>query len=205
MKWAYQIKYKVRAAAALATIILIILAGNLLIREKFSSIDRSMTSMMDDRLKASAYIYSISNHLYQKRLMMESGQPAANEIRKHDHSVSVLIQDYEKTYLTKEERRHWQSFKAHLYDYAQFAATSGETKQSQSFERLMSELNALSSIQLAEGQGLQKNTHSIVSSTLLISTLEISLLIVLGLFTLVLLSTSDFSVFKHYDNDVRLN
>src|SRR5689334_10361494 len=120
MKWAYYVKYKVKAAAFLMVILGIILLGNIWATNSFSALDNSMSSIYKDRLKVSEYIYDISNTLYKKRLLFDAGI-SKEEMRKHvtayNGSIDKLIKDYELTELTKEEKKQWTLFKTHLQDY----------------------------------------------------------------------------------------
>ncbi len=205
-----------KAATVLAVILVIIISGNFFMRERFSSLDKTMTSMYDDRLKVSAYIYEISNHLYQKRLiqtddyLVETSR-VAEEVQQHDSAILSLMTQYETTYLTANEEKQWEAFKAHLIAYNQTDDVQGsqnsnaEALLSRRFDQVLQDLNALSSIQIEEGSQLRNDTHSIVSHSLILSILEIALLIVLGLFTLVILSATDNRIFKQVQEDVRLN
>ena len=210
MKWAFQIKDKMKAAAVLAVILLVIISGNFFMRERFSSLDKTMESMLDDRLKPSAYIYEISNHLYEKRLAaagVGDEAKAAAARTEHDKAINTLIAQYEKTYLTKDEEKQWLNFKNNLAEYNMLEGRTdvSNAATAEEFEQLLGDLHALSKIQLREGSDLRIDTKTIVSNTMMVSVLEISLLTVLGLFTLVIISTSDRRIFRQYQKDIKLN
>jgi len=218
MKWAYYVQYKLKAAIALTVIMILILLSNFLERKSFSNLDLSMTSIYQDRLKPSAYLYEISNNLYQKRLLHDGNRNLRhNEIEtnilKYNNAIISLIGAYEQTSLTKEENRQWILFKQHLAVYntmEQRWVASYNANQSNDnlyllitgqFDKTMSSLHSLNNIQVGEGNNLQKSSHSIVSHTLMLSYLEIALLIVLGLFTLIILSTTDKTLFAGRGNE----
>jgi hypothetical protein len=206
MNWMYHIKYKIRAVFGLASIIVVILAGNLLLRVRLADLDKSMSSIMNDRLKPSAYIFDITHSAYQKRLLFADGVVNAQtvaEISRHSHTIDTLISSYEKTYLTTEEKKQWAAFKQHLdaYDHLEGLYFSGQTANKQAmaaeFAGVLNNLGNLSKIQIGEGNELQKHSRSVVDSTIAFSSVEIALLIVLGLFTMAILSISDHVLFNN--------
>lgn len=219
MKWPYYIKYKIKAACILIIILSFILLGNIVERNSFSTLDQSIASIYKDRLQVSQYIYEISNALYQKRLLFDagdgkSGTAIESGIQRHNETIAGLIRDYEQTVLTKEEKIQWNLFKNHLYEYNQLESQwiAGEHTLTamnshpayknlrEKFNQAILNLDALSKIQIGEGYHLQKDSHSIVSNRLAFSSLEISLVIVLGLFTLVILSATDKNIFQQRQN-----
>jgi hypothetical protein len=212
MKWAYQLKHKTKAVGLLALLLIVILAGDLLERSRYSRLDSSITSIMNDRLKPANYIYSISNNLYEKKLLAANDRALpASELSlhraKHDAEIAALIESYETTYLTPEERVQWSAFRSSLGNYnaieKQMLASTGNVRAADAaFHKTISHLDALSSIQVGEGTAISKTSHSIINSSLLLSYLEISLLIVLGLYTLIIVSASDNAVFRQKQHQV---
>jgi hypothetical protein len=207
MKWAFIIKYKLKAAAVLLVIMTTILLGNLYERHNFNTLDKSISSIYQDRLMPATYIYELSNHLYEKRLLQEHyAEYPPTELQKknfiHDDAIASLLQDYEKTYLTDEESKHWAELKHSLYNYnSQYnialanirkktpAMNSGQLNNY--FDEMMVQLNALSKIQAGIGHSIEKDSHAIVAGSIIPAYLENSLLIVLGIICIVLFSVSD--------------
>ena len=214
MRWAYQLKHKTKAVALLALLLAFILVGDLLERNRYSRLDSSMNSIMNDRLKPANYIYSISNNLYEKKLLAANlqGLPAEEISRqkaRHDQQIAALIKSYETTYLTPEEKLQWAAFRSSLDNYnsieQQLFLAGGEQLRASAdagFDRTIAHLDALSIIQVGEGTTISKTSHSIINSSLLLSYLEISLLIVLGLYTLIIVSASDNAVFRQKQHQV---
>ena len=218
MKWVYNIRYKIKAAMLLTGIIIIILLSNFFARQSFSNLDTSMSSIYNDRLKPASYLYEISHHLYQKRLLHDGNVPYTMrelelKISKHNQEINSLIKQYETTFLTEEEQQQWTAFINHFAEYNAIEnewlknynedekhANVSHTLIAQQFSKVIGNLNNLNKIQIGEGSNIQKKSHSIVNHTLLLSTLEISLLIVLSLFTLVILSTTDRIIFRNSKN-----
>lgn len=220
MKWAYQIKYKLKAAFLLTGIIIVILVSNFSETNSFTNLDDSMTSIYNDRLKPATYLFEISSNLYRKRLLHDAAaQHTPAELnalaQKHNEGIAALVKNYETTYLTKEEREQWLTFKAHLHEYDALentwlktnandkdAALAMHAQIDDRFNATMHNLDNLSRIQVGVGNDLQQSSHSIISANVLLSYLEMALLIVLGLFTLILLSTTDNALLKRQQNQV---
>jgi len=206
MKWAYQIKHKLKAAGFLAGIMIIIIAGNFFNRSSFTDLDTAMSSVVTDRLKPASYIFSISSNLYQKKALLGERQlysPAAlnKMLAQHNATIATLVQQYEATTLTKEEKKQWAAFKTNLAAYNVLETAGAEGHNMDVYlANCMTNLDALNKIQVGEGSNLQKSSSSIVSNTLMLSSLEITLLIILGLCALVILSTTDKAIFNPAQN-----
>lgn len=209
MRWQYHIKYKIRAAVGLMCIILIILAGNFFLRQKISTLDQSMSSICNDRLKPSVYIFEITDNIYRKRLLIKENDintPVISRIHEHNRLIATLIASYEKTILTTEETREWAEFRKHLDQYNELEGSyltknlSSDKNQialESELNSVLYDLNRLSKIQIGEGDELRQQSKTIMNSSLTFSTLEMALLIILGLFTLAILSVSDRAIFNN--------
>jgi len=207
MKWAYLIKYKLKAAAILLVIMATILAGNLYERKNFNTLDKSISAIYQDRLMPATYIYELSNHMYRKRLLQEhyteyNREQLLLEITEHDAAINSLLAEYEKTYLTEEENMHWTALKSALYNYnrqydialANIRKEAGDLNSEQlthDFNKTMAELDALSKIQAGVGHKIEKDSHAIVTSSVLPAYFENSMLVILGIICIVLFSVSD--------------
>ncbi|HEY9177906.1 MAG TPA: MCP four helix bundle domain-containing protein [Flavipsychrobacter sp.] len=207
MKWAYIIKYKLKAAVVLLVIMATILLGNLYERKNFNTLDKSISSIYQDRLMPATYIYELSNHLYEKRLLQEHRAEyntaiLQQHIMKHDAAINTLLDNYEKTYLTADERKHWAELKQSLHQYNRqydrvFTHAKNDiagvpaTQLNNYFREMMAHLDALSKIQAGVGHNIEKDSHAIVTGSVLPAYLENSLLIILGIICVVLFSVSD--------------
>jgi hypothetical protein len=220
MKWAYQIRHRLKAAIVLTAIIIVVLLSNFSERNSFSNLDHSMAAINKDRLKPAAYLFDISSNLYRKRLLHDdnSGHTEGQLktlVSQHNRNIALLIDDYEATYLTFEERVQWVAFRQSLQEYNNLeaswlrlhakdrkAALAMHSSIDRRFNATMQTLDRLSRIQVGEGENLAKSSHSIVNNTLVLSYLQIALLVILGLATLVLLSVSDNALFRQQQNQV---
>lgn len=208
MKRFFQVRNKFKICCVLIVIIVLVLLNNLRSRRHISRLDKSVSSIYQDRLLPATYLYEISNRLYQKRLMLEekSGLRAgwASWKEEKDKEIDSLVKIYDSTYLTKEEQEQWTRFKQQLKRYTEmenagFAEMSdsmhlsaaSEGSLDEQFRQSVALLNNLAVIQAGEGKNLQTGSHDIASGSVLGSHLEMVLLIVLGLMALILLSMSD--------------
>lgn len=207
MKWAYVIQYKLKAATILLVIMATILAGNLYERKNFNTLDKSISAIYQDRLMPATYIYELSNHLYRKRLLQEhyteyNQEQLQLKVAEHDAAINSLLQDYEKTYLTEEESIHWTALKSALYNYnrqydialaniRREAPGLNNRQLAHDFNKTMAELDVLSKIQAGVGHKIEKDSHAIVTSSVLPAYFENSMLVILGIICVVLFSVTD--------------
>lgn len=182
MKRFFQIKTKFKVCCVFIVIIVLVLLNNLRERKSINRLNNSISSIYQDRLLPATYLYGIANHLYEQRLMGDNG---------HAEAIDSLVTVYETTYLTPDEKKQWSSFKEHLAAYRNEASAGDSAAMMQQFHLTVSNLNALNSIQIGEGQNLQKDSKSIVSGSALSSQLEVTLLVVLGVLAIVLLSLTE--------------
>jgi len=194
MKWAYIIKDKMKAVAVLLLIIVLILVNNISNRKTFSKLNESIASIYKDRLMPATYIFQLTDHFYQKKLL-PNVQTAENAVvsAKHDSAVATIIKTYETTYLTAVEKKQWVSFKRELENYNALtvAPVQNDEAINKSFDNVLKGLNALSEIQASEANHIFNISTIDVSGTVIMSHLEIALLLILGIFALVLISAND--------------
>jgi hypothetical protein len=197
----YQIKNKAKVALLLAVLMVIIALNNLWERKSFSRLERSIASIYQDRLLPATYLYEISSHLYQKKLLLEkgAGTPGINE---HNHAINKLIKSYELTYLTDAEKRQWALFKTHLsaYNREEEQQQPSQLRLDKSFTPALATLNRLSQIQAGEGRNLQHSSKGIIDGSLLASHLEIAILIILGIAAMALINMRDRNIFQTSQN-----
>ena len=120
MKWAYSIKSRLKAGFTITIIMVVIIAGNFMVRSKFSRLDSSVKQLCNDRLKPSAYIFELSSKLYEKKLLMKDsykGEQLSGRLSEIDKEIESLVSAYDATYLTADEKLKWTDFKRRLRQY----------------------------------------------------------------------------------------
>lgn len=194
MSWKLTIAQRIRAGAALIVVFLLILATNMIDSNHFEVVQKSMTSIYEDRLIGKQYIYLISRQLDTKQNLLQVGQSAdANNINQAaNEEIRELMGKLGLTKLTESEAKRLKQLKIKLdrlfSDEKRFGMEEVVDQEMPELDEIESyytgiyeELDALSEIQVREGQReVFFSTRSIESSNL-ISRIEIGVLVVLGL------------------------
>jgi hypothetical protein len=192
MKWIYRIQQKAQVAFLLAIILMGILVKNVMERNNVSDLGDSFSSVYEDRLLVESYIYEISDHLHQKKLIFDNCEGTAlayrNQIEKNNKDIAILIQEYEKTKFTEEESMFFQSFKNSIRkitfletQYLTFESGKNNSKLDDQFKIASSDLQHLSNIQIAEGKLLSDQSKKIVAGTTILTQFELGMIVIIGL------------------------
>lgn len=198
MKWAYSIQQKFKAAMLLAIVCVIVLITNLSGRYHMDELSDSFSSVFEDRLVVESYIYLISDHMYQKKMVLDNCSELASadfdsKISAHNEAISRLLVSYEKTLLTEEEAICLQDFKGNIATLqgleSQYLQSLREEAQSSTAHSLLDEhfalasanLRQLSHIQIVEGRALNDSSQRIVQSSSLLTSFEMVLLICIAI------------------------
>jgi len=199
MNWFRQLQYKNRLGLLLVAIMSVILLNNIYGRQSVTDLDQAISSIYKDRLMPATYIFQITDHLYQKRLIHDQQPGNAAMLREHNEAIATLIHDYETTHLTKEEHHHWAAFKQQLNSYNAIAGMGPAAQKQlteQRFSQTIQHLNSLSQIQAGEGNHLRKDSMDILSNTTMRSYLEVVLIIALGVLSLVMLGLTQKNMYQ---------
>jgi len=194
MKWIYRIQQKAQVAFLLAIILMGILVKNVMERNNVSELGDSFSSVYEDRLLVESYIYRLSDHLYQKKLIFDNcevnGNAIAyrNEIEKHNTDISNLIHEYEKTKFTEKETAFFQSFKNSIRkitfletQYLMAGSDGSNPELDDEFKIAAADLQHLSNIQIAEGKILSDQSKKIVAGSTILTQFELGMIIIIGL------------------------
>jgi hypothetical protein len=212
MKWLYAVQQKMRVALLLAVILLLVFLKSLVDRHNVSELGDSFSSIYEDRLVVESYIYKLSDHLYQKQLLMEQcsqgdRQMLASRIAHHNQSIFRLIQEYEKTRLTTQELTFFERFKKNMKEMValedQFLNSQNTAEASMldaQFVTATQNLNQLSSIQVEEGKNMTNQSQKIITSSTMLTQFELAMLIVIGLIIQALIFASKSMVPKVTQN-----
>ncbi|MXV49990.1 hypothetical protein GS399_03330 [Pedobacter sp. HMF7647] len=184
----------------------ILILGNLWYKKTFSTLGDNVTSILNDRLKPSNYLYQISNKLHDKRFLLQEPRrtDALDQSKEMDYEIKSLTKAYELTTLTSVEKKEWQLFKQHLNEYNSLEknvyshpAQADDTKELDlHYRQTLAQLDKLSNIQLGVGNELMRDSHSVLSDSVFLSKIELVALIALGLLSLIILSASDKRLFR---------
>lgn len=197
MKWPVE---KRTIVIVLLGILVLALINNFVSRRQYDDLTKNISSIYKDRLIPASYIFQMNGLLYQKQLLLQttSAEAASAKLHEHNAEISRIIEAYEATYLTQVEKEQWQSFRQHLasYNHAEALIVSSaehaqpSTLQS-NFDKVLQSLKHLNETQTSEGMRLEKESKSIINSTIIQAYLEVSLLFILGIIGLMLLTASE--------------
>lgn len=227
MQWIYGIPHKARIAVVLAVIMMIVTLSNVLVRRDIDNIDRSFTSIYNDRLMPATAFFYITESLYNRRLALEKSVFAQGQdedelkeiLSTHDAKIDSLIREFEKTYLVRNEASLLRGFKKQKAAYneieARVIALSYSSDQQGAidlfenegincFSAMLKDLHHLIVIQAAVGKELLADSHHTVASANMISFLEAGVAIVLGLLVYIILLTSK-AIHRHDNSPFHLN
>ena len=203
-----------KAALLLGSIMVLVLASVLLSRSNIEGIDKSFSSIYTDRLIPTTDIVYLTESLYQKRLLMEKqllAQPESSweSVRRqldfHNRRIDSLVGEFEKTYLVKDELTSLRAFQSRYAEYAlleqeivklgkggdRSAGLALHANQGDAlFQQTMARLRELTRIQSSVGKELFRKSHRDVLQFVFLSTIQIGMVIVIGLMVLGLIRSS---------------
>jgi hypothetical protein len=196
MKWAFSVRNKLKAACLLTALTVLLLLANLLGRNNVVNLDRTLTSLRNDRLLPAAFAHQINNLLYENKLMMATNSHPA-KIKANLVAIEALAKKYEATDLTLEEAAQWAVFRDQLKRFSLSLNKGNMTEQLDArFTQIQQSLDHLITIQVTESTRLMENGKKAVSANVLLSNLVTGLCIVFGLITLVLLNLNYYAMHK---------
>ena len=213
MKWSFVIQQKLKAAILLSGIMILVIVGSLLSRFNVQGIDKSVSSIYQDRLIPATTIIFLTENLYGKRLALEkhlfypdleSPEKVKMQLNAFDTSIDSLIRIFEKTYLVDQESKSLDVFKFQVKKYSELedhvishckTGSFDEGKKIfagdgvQVFQGTIANLNELTSIQSDIGKDILKESRVDMASFDLISFLQIGLIVVIGIMILALIQS----------------
>lgn len=223
MKWAFGIKRKISAALLLATIFVLIFAKNMVDNQNVTALGNSFSSVYKDRLMVESYIFRLSEHLFRKKIMIDSTAARTADISRvkglvedHNRAIAEIITEYEKTKLTEAEDRFFKAFRKNIHDLnvleADYLQRLSDSQDATGVKDLISaefnsaslNLGQLSSIQILEGKLMNEHSQKIVAGSSILTQFEMGILIAISLIIMVLVFESS-SVFSKSAQNQSLN
>lgn len=208
MKWAYSIRRKISVAFLLSAVFLLLFVTNVIDSKNVTQLGSSFSSVYEDRLLVESYIYRMSEHLFRKKIMLDtcSTNASATRVRPLVHqfneSISKIIAEYEKTRLTGDETLYFNKFKENVANLVELEerhlmsvaradkSVAARSMMNTQFNEASHNLDQLSAIQISEGKILNEDSKKIVAGSWLVTRFEIAILIAIGLIILVLVFES---------------
>ncbi|WP_118975146.1 MCP four helix bundle domain-containing protein [Taibaiella koreensis] len=181
-----QLRYKTRIGLLLAALLICLLLNNIINQSNFEHIEKAATSIYEDRLLPSTYIFELREYVYKRRQLTQTADysEGSNIAMKCSEAITALIDKYEHTVLTPEESIHLRSLKSNITLFI------NAPKEEQHFGNTLENLNDLLRIQSREGRYLKADMVSKVRGSTFLSYVEVCLLIIIGAITLSLIGFS---------------
>lgn len=189
MTRAYIIKNRAKTALALAVLTAMLLLANWSGRDNVKELDKTLVSMMNNRLLPATFVHEISNRLYENKLLAASGSESQAQIKGNNAAIEVLAKKYEATELTREESAKWKTFRAQLQSLQTPEADGNNMERI--FTEALKSLDQLMAIQVGESSRLLQSGQKSVSSSILTANFGAVICVALALFILVLLSARE--------------
>jgi hypothetical protein len=204
MKWTYIIRQKMKVALLLGSVMLLVGITAIMQQRNLKDLRQSYSSMYYDRLIPATDIFYLTEHLYNKRLLMEELLYTENrlvperlekQLKVHNDSIASLIARFEETYLVKDESQCLKNFKSHVLHYngveanilQAFSSVSVDEARrlyekdgERDLQQTIQFLGQLTKIQSTVGLDLINSSHGIVSTQDMVLTIQIALAIVIG-------------------------
>ena len=209
MKWAYSIQHKTTASILLAIVLALVMLNNMVERNQIKRLEKSVSSMYEDRLLAESYLFQLYERLQQKNDFLESSTHpgqfswSAFDFEQHNQEIKEIIAKYEKTWLTPKETTIFKRFKKVVSTMLTIdteilrSVQQKEIEQVQLFKSSASATNEafallseLSKIQTAEGSIIRSQSKKILLVNLSSSQFEMAILVIIALLIQILVFAS---------------
>ncbi|HOY14425.1 MAG TPA: MCP four helix bundle domain-containing protein [Saprospiraceae bacterium] len=180
MKWTYSIQNKLTAAAVLFVLCVVILYANYNDRMHTSKVIGLISTLYQDRIIAEAYIYNMSNDLYEikEALIDPVGETPNVKIQDMISKINVNMAAYEKTKLTEKESL--------IYDQLRLEIPQNweaKNNQNNALEKMADNslllLGALSEIQLNESKSIVADSEKTYKMSKLSSEFAFAIVIII--------------------------
>lgn len=185
---------KIERIVALVLVLILVIATNVMDNTNFKIVEDSAKSIYEDRLVAYDLTYKMHTEVANRRLALAQNNISnfKSATERFDGSIEQLISQYAKTKLTQGESDRFDILKTQFTnlkkveeEYMNFANNEQARTQYANVVKQTSEifesLSTLASIQLDEGKRQLKRTKQAVSSSNMLSTIEIVSMAIIGL------------------------
>lgn len=224
MKWSFVIQQKFKAALLLSGILLFLVFLILVSGSNIRGIDKSFSSIYEDRLIPAIDIIYLTEDLYSKRIIIEkflyssdneSVTSVKDQLAKHNARIDSLISAFELTYLVDKESESLADFKKQIGEYKEIEKrvlnhaqeVGKDFYQNQGlpvFLGAKESLIQLTHIQSEIGRQLFREAHAEVGQFTVISALLVIIALVLGSIVIGLIRSSQIVNTKR-DSDFNMN
>lgn len=149
---------KIKWIASILLVFFIVLVTNLIDKQNFNRLSRSVTTMYEDRIVASDLIFEMSMLIRKKEIALIAADSSSlkSSSSKVNQELERLIQRYEQTKLTEKERLLLNKLKEEIANFQRLEknndGVNNRNSRLESAEQINQLLHDLSKIQLKEGK-----------------------------------------------------
>ncbi len=177
------LRERIHSGIILAISFLLVLASNRLNRRNFSTVEHTVNTVFKDRVVAQEYIYKLNNLFHGLEMQLAIGDPLAPTDAAHAE-INILLADFATTQLTAEEAQQFRALQKEHERLQTLVASNVPQEGNEKALLLQSigtHLDQLARIQLSESRNLTQLSNKSLRMNQLLSNLEITFLILLGL------------------------
>lgn len=179
---------KIKWIAGILLVFVVVLTTNLIDKDNFNRLRYSVVTIYEDRIVASDLIFQISQLIQEKEMAVAMSDSLffRNRSTQVRFSIRSLIERYEQTKLTDEERKLLRDLKQDLQTLEKLEEsylTSGGANQTAMFSAINSidqDLADLSKVQLEEGKKQMALSNKTMETIDLFTQVEIIALILMA-------------------------
>ncbi|TDS17110.1 hypothetical protein DFQ03_1603 [Maribacter caenipelagi] len=188
--------HRMQAGFILAIAFLLVLGSNRLYQRHFSTLQNTVNSVYEDRIKVQDYIYQLSNIFNQKKIrFITEGDFAL--VTDENKKTEKLLSNFALTKLTTKE---YNTLNELTLQFDKLKKSEKKVMQSKdnlrsgvhvlslkTLEQINQNLNVLARIQLEESRQMTQRSNKTLDTKILMSKLELGFLIAIGLALLALI------------------
>jgi len=213
MKIAHTVKQKTTIAMLLFGVMGCTILIRVLEDKSIKDMNASFISLYNDRLIPATDLFYLAENIYAKRYILgtliEQPELAPQDLvwrlKKHNTNINGLINKYEKTFLTPQEKQNLNELKTKLGQHEiiekeiiskntiqpNHSKILFETSGLNSFNAISQELAELTQIQSKVGEELLKDTKYLVSGSNIYSAIQFALAIIIGILIVAIIFASN--------------
>ncbi|MCR9227901.1 MAG: hypothetical protein NXH90_10820 [Flavobacteriaceae bacterium] len=181
------LKQRILVGFVLAVAFFLVLGSNLVDRRHFSTIQKTIASIHDDRVMVQDYIYQLRNFLHDREVEVLKKENIGNR-NERDGQITVILNNFAETELTRDEAAFFKRLQQQFsglgsYNSLSEQSESQEGDKSKILEHIHSTkktLDALEEIQIEESGHLTQVSEKSLSVNKMLSNLEIGFIIIIG-------------------------
>lgn len=213
MKFAHTVKQKTKIAILLFGVMACTILIRILEDKSIKNMNASFISLYNDRLIPATDLFYLAENIYAKRYILGTlieqpklaPQNLVSRLKKHNSNINALLNKYEKTFLTPQEKQNLNELKKKLSHHqviedeiiSENKAQPGnskilfETLGLNSFNAISKELAALTQIQSKVGEELLKDSKHLISGSNIYSAIQFALAIIIGILIVAIIFASN--------------